>query len=56
MLYFGKIILQQHFYTTAWLLKIFHNDAMRRNYLNNNSQGFSPVCFLNAVEKCDIEE
>ena len=24
--------------------------------LSNNSQGFSPVCFLNAVEKCEMEE
>ena len=25
-------------------------------YRNNNSQGFNPVCFLNAVEKWEIEE
>jgi len=22
----------------------------------NNSQGFNPVCFLNAAEKCEIDE
>ena len=25
-------------------------------HLNKSSQGFKPVCFLNAVEKCEIEE
>lgn len=25
-------------------------------YLNNNSQGLMPVCFLKAVEKCEMEE
>ena len=25
-------------------------------YLSSNSQGFKPVCFLNAVEKWEIEE
>lgn len=25
------------------------------NYFNS-SQGFNPVCFLKAAEKCDIEE
>lgn len=28
----------------------------RENHRSNNSQGFKPVCFLNAVEKCEIEE
>jgi hypothetical protein len=51
-----KIILQSHFYTTVRPFEIFGNDMTGRNYLNSNSQGFSPVCFLNAVEKCDMEE
>lgn len=25
-------------------------------YLNNSSQGLRPVCFLKAVEKCEMEE
>ena len=25
-------------------------------YRKSNSQGFKPVCFLNAVEKCEMEE
>lgn len=27
-----------------------------RDYRSKSSQGFNPVCFLNAVEKCEIEE
>ena len=26
------------------------------NYYLNKSQGFKPVCFLNAAEKCEMEE
>ena len=29
---------------------------MTENYRSNNSQGLSPVCFLNAVEKWEMEE
>ena len=29
---------------------------IRKNYRIRSSQGFMPVCFLNAVEKCEMEE
>lgn len=28
----------------------------KENYLKRSSHGFKPVCFLNAVLKCEIEE
>jgi len=31
-------------------------DITAKNYRINNSQGLIPVCFLNAVEKCEIDE
>lgn len=31
------------------------NKIMGSDYLNSNSQGFNPVCFLNAVEKWLME-
>lgn len=31
-------------------------DSSDGTYLNNSSHGFKPVCFLNAVEKWDIDE
>jgi hypothetical protein len=43
-----------HFLIPNFLFLILYS---RRDYtLNNNSHGFSPVCFLKAVEKCEIEE
>ena len=30
--------------------------AAGKTYRNNNSQGLMPVCFLNAVLKCEMEE
>lgn len=40
-----------------WLLNApFHLIFFARNQCNSNSQGFSPVCFLKAVEKCEMEE
>ena len=35
-----------------WILERLQNWV----HLNKSSQGFKPVCFLNAVEKCEIEE
>jgi len=31
-------------------------DKRKINQRNNNSHGLRPVCFLKAVEKCEIEE
>ncbi len=33
-----------------------HKGHTGKCYLNSNSQGFIPVCFLNAVLKCEMDE
>jgi hypothetical protein len=35
--------------------RLLRASQRRTNYFNN-SQGFKPVCFLNAAEKCEMEE
>ena len=51
--------LREIFYFSQLLRASQRYDAtfyIAGNYRSNNSQGFSPVCFLNAVEKCEMEE